>query len=244
MDKAIELAKQAAAAGEVPIGALLVQAGQVLGQGWNNPIAQNDPTSHAEIRAIREACQAAGNYRLSSCTLYVTLMPCLMCWGAILHARIERVVVGCMESRYSLEVPQLAQIFNTPDKAWGSCGLETGCMATECQTVLGHFFKSMRQSREEVLAGLDSLASLPNINSTLQLWLAAQGYSSGQDLLLNGLKSTANRLKTLPGRFDLPDKEQAMLLALCHYLEGNPVQSWRHFFTLTNSETKSGGPKN
>ena len=94
MRRALELAECAEAQGEVPVGAVLVRAGEMLSEGWNQPIATHDPTAHAEILALRAAATRAGNYRLSDSTLYVTLEPCPMCAGAIVHARVARVVFG------------------------------------------------------------------------------------------------------------------------------------------------------
>ncbi|MGZ5126852.1 MAG: nucleoside deaminase, partial [Burkholderiales bacterium] len=91
MRAALELAQQAAAAGEVPVGAVVVKEGVIVGRGYNHPIAAHDPTAHAEIVALRDAAQRLGNYRLSGCELYVTLEPCTMCAGAILHSRIARL---------------------------------------------------------------------------------------------------------------------------------------------------------
>jgi tRNA(adenine34) deaminase len=99
MGLALDLARQAGAAGEVPVGALVVLDGQVVGRGWNQPIGRHDPTSHAEIMALRDAAQRLGNYRLPGCTLYVTLEPCAMCAGAIMHARISTGGVRCPRSQ-------------------------------------------------------------------------------------------------------------------------------------------------
>ena len=99
MGLALEEAEAAEAAGEVPIGAVLVKDGQVLGAGRNGPIGGNDPTAHAEVRALREAARAAGNYRLAGTTLYVTLEPCLMCLGAMIHARVARVVFAAADPK-------------------------------------------------------------------------------------------------------------------------------------------------
>jgi tRNA(adenine34) deaminase len=99
MRRALELAGQAAAAGEVPVGALVVHGGAIVGEGWNRPIGSVDASAHAEIGAIREACQRMGNYRLTGATLYVTLEPCVMCVGAIMHARIARIVYGAADSK-------------------------------------------------------------------------------------------------------------------------------------------------
>ncbi len=99
MQEALRLAAQAAAAGEVPVGAVVVRDGAIVGRGCNRPIAGNDPTAHAEIMAMRDAGQALGNYRLADCDLYVTLEPCVMCSGAIMHARIRRVVYGARDPK-------------------------------------------------------------------------------------------------------------------------------------------------
>jgi len=99
MAQALELARQAAAAGEVPVGAVLVKDGQVIAAAHNSPIGQHDPSAHAEIRVLRQAGQRLGNYRLPDTTLYVTLEPCPMCAGALVHARVERLVYGAPDLR-------------------------------------------------------------------------------------------------------------------------------------------------
>src|SRR5687767_6602246 len=99
MRRALELAARARAEGEVPVGALLVREDQVIGEGWNRPIAASDPTAHAEMEALRAAARALNSYRLGGTTLYVTLEPCAMCAAAIVHARVERVVFGAWDPR-------------------------------------------------------------------------------------------------------------------------------------------------
>ena len=99
MAEALALARAAQARGEVPVGAVVVSEGVVVGRGGNAPIAQNDPTAHAEIAALREAARAFGNYRLPGCDLYVTIEPCAMCAGAIIHARIRRLVFGARDPK-------------------------------------------------------------------------------------------------------------------------------------------------
>jgi tRNA(adenine34) deaminase len=99
MRRAIELAKRAAAVGEVPVGAVLVKDGEIVGEGWNCPIGEHDPSAHAEIRALRHAGRRMGNYRFPGTTLYVTLEPCPMCAGAIVHARVARVVYGAADPK-------------------------------------------------------------------------------------------------------------------------------------------------
>jgi tRNA(adenine34) deaminase len=99
MEEALALARQAQARGEVPVGAVVVKEGAIIGRGGNSPIAANDPTAHAEIAALRDAARSLGNYRLPECDLYVTLEPCAMCAGAILHARIRRLVFGARDPK-------------------------------------------------------------------------------------------------------------------------------------------------
>lgn len=99
MQEALKLAAQAAAAGEVPVGAVVVKDGAIIGRGYNQPIAGVDPTAHAEIMAMRDAARALGNYRLTDCDLYVTLEPCVMCSGAIMHARIRKVIFGARDPK-------------------------------------------------------------------------------------------------------------------------------------------------
>jgi len=99
MSEALALARQAAAAGEVPVGAVVVKDGAVIGRGFNRPVSERDPTAHAEVMALRDAAGRMGNYRLSACELYVTLEPCAMCAGAILHARISRVIYGATDPK-------------------------------------------------------------------------------------------------------------------------------------------------
>jgi len=99
MREALQLAVRAAVQGEVPVGAVVVKDGEIVGCGYNSPILSNDPTAHAEIRALRDAASTLGNYRLGGCTLYVTLEPCAMCAGAIMHARLARLVYGAADPK-------------------------------------------------------------------------------------------------------------------------------------------------
>jgi tRNA(adenine34) deaminase len=99
MTEALALARQAAEAGEVPVGAVVVRDGAIIGRGYNRPVAGMDPTAHAEVVALREAAASAGNYRLTGCALYVTIEPCAMCAGAIMHARIGRLIYGAADPK-------------------------------------------------------------------------------------------------------------------------------------------------
>ncbi|WP_028695255.1 tRNA adenosine(34) deaminase TadA [Pseudomonas cremoricolorata] len=142
MSLALALAGEGAALGEVPVGAVLVQQGEVIGQGFNRPILDSDPSAHAEMVAIRAAAHAASNYRLPGSTLYVTLEPCSMCAGLIVHARVARVVYGASEPKAGV-VQSQGQFF-----AQGFLNhrvlVEGGVLAEECGRVLSEFFKARR----------------------------------------------------------------------------------------------------
>lgn len=142
MTLALELAQQGAMLGEVPVGAVVVLDGQIIGQGFNCPISQKDSTAHAEMVAIRQACQQLDNYRLMGATLYVTLEPCTMCLGAIVHSRIKRVVFGASEPKAGVIVSQE----NFVQKSYFNhyLQLEYGLMADESKTMLQAFFKQRR----------------------------------------------------------------------------------------------------
>ena len=143
MQRALELAHKAEAAGEVPVGAVIVKDGEIIAEGWNQPISSNDATSHAEIMAMREAGEKLGNYRLLDTTVYVTLEPCSMCVGAMIHARVSKVVYAASEPRTGalggafnlLEANQHNHIFE----------VEAGLMAEESRSLLQNFFQSRRK---------------------------------------------------------------------------------------------------
>ena len=130
MRHALELARRAANEGEVPIGALVVLDHQIIGEGWNRPIAARDPTAHAEIQAMRAAAAKTGNYRLTGATLYVTLEPCDMCVGAMFHARIARTVYGAKDPKKLVLKNQVA--------------IGGGVLAEECGAILSKFFAAKR----------------------------------------------------------------------------------------------------
>lgn len=151
MRYALELAQRAAEAGEVPVGAVLVRDDAVLGEGWNRPIAEHDPSAHAEIQALRAAGQRVGNYRLPGSILYVTLEPCVMCAGAIVQARVAQVIYGA------------------PDPKAGACGsvfdllpsdgrfnhrteVRGGLLAEACGDVLRAFFRARRGRSRSIMA--------------------------------------------------------------------------------------------
>jgi tRNA(adenine34) deaminase len=142
MQEALGLARQAAASGEVPVGAIVVIEGQVAGRGANSPIAKNDPTAHAEILALREAAQAVGNYRLAEATLYVTLEPCVMCAGALVAARVKRLVFGTRDLRFG----GVRSKFRIADSELLNHRVELveGVLAAECVELLQNFFAARR----------------------------------------------------------------------------------------------------
>lgn len=142
MKRALALAAMASEQGEVPVGALVVKAGQILGEGYNQPIAHHDPTAHAEIQALRAACQHVNNYRIPDTTLYVTLEPCAMCAGAIVHARVARVVYATAEPKAGAVVS--TQQFFTADYLNHRVAVTGGVLAEQASQQLSDFFKQRR----------------------------------------------------------------------------------------------------
>ena len=142
MQQALEQAELASIAGEVPVGAVLVRDGQVISRGFNQPISNHDPSAHAEMMALRAAAQAESNYRLSGTTLYVTLEPCTMCAGAMLHARVERVVFGATDPKTGA-AGSVLNVF-AEKQINHQTQVEGGIMGDECGQVLRDFFKERR----------------------------------------------------------------------------------------------------
>ena len=142
MQKALALAHKAAQSDEVPVGAILVLNDEMIGQGWNQPITYCDPTAHAEILALRDAANRLSNYRLVNTTLYVTLEPCVMCVGALLNARIKRLVFGAADSKAGA----VAGIFHLLDtkKLNHPIDWEGGCLAEDSKKLLQQFFQARR----------------------------------------------------------------------------------------------------
>ena len=147
MDEALTLAREAARRGEVPVGALVVRGGVVDGRGGNAPIAHNDPTAHAEIAALREAAAALGNYRLPGCTLYVTLEPCAMCAGAIMHARLARLVYGASDPKTGA-CGSIVDLFAEP-RLNHHTRVVRGVAADACARLLSEFFAARRRRASE-----------------------------------------------------------------------------------------------
>jgi len=148
MREAIALAGQAAARGEVPVGAVVVDAkGSVIGRGFNAPISASDPSAHAEIRAMRAAAAAIRNYRLVGCTLYVTLEPCAMCAGAMMHARVARVVYGAADPKTGA-CGSVVDLF-AERRLNHHAEVTSGVLADECGAMLSEFFAARRGARAE-----------------------------------------------------------------------------------------------
>ncbi|ALG69281.1 tRNA adenosine(34) deaminase TadA [Beggiatoa leptomitoformis] len=142
MREALRLADYAASQGEVPIGAVLVKDGQCIAEGWNQPISRHDPTAHAEIIALRHAAEQIANYRLLDTTLYVTLEPCVMCAGAILHARVKRVVFGAYDPKTGAAGSRFDVLRDTRHNHQVDC--LGGVLADVCGTQLKAFFRQKR----------------------------------------------------------------------------------------------------
>ncbi len=146
MRTALELARKAESLGEVPVGAVVVKDGEIIGRGFNAPISRHDPSAHAEIMALRDAAQRLGNYRLVDCELFVTLEPCLMCAGAIMHARIARVVYGASDPKTGACGSVLdmfaEQRLNHHAKVTG------GVLMEDCSAMLSNFF-ALRRAQQK-----------------------------------------------------------------------------------------------
>lgn len=142
MRHALDLARRAEQAGEVPVGAVLVLGGEAVGEGWNHNINANDPSAHAEVQALRDAGRRLGNYRFPGATLYVTLEPCVMCAGAIVHARIARVVYGATDPKTGAA----GSMFDTlvSDRHNHRVAVDGGLLAAEAGDLLRAFFRSRR----------------------------------------------------------------------------------------------------
>lgn len=142
MTKAIELARDAWSAGEVPVGAIVILNGEIVGRGFNQPISRHDPSAHAEIMALRDAGKHVGNYRLPECTLYVTLEPCAMCAGAIMHARIKRIVFGTADPKTGA-AGSVVDLFKEARLNHHTV-IEGGLLADECSELISGFFRERR----------------------------------------------------------------------------------------------------
>lgn len=146
MALAIELAKKAEQHNEIPVGAIVVANGEVIGEGFNQSIMKNDPSAHAEMIAIRQAGTKLNNYRLLDCTLYVTLEPCPMCAGLLVHSRVKRIVFGALD----LKTGSAGSVFNITNtkKLNHQIPVTSGILAEQCSTMLSAFFKRRRQEKK------------------------------------------------------------------------------------------------
>ena len=146
MEQAIALAENAEELDEVPVGAIVVLDGEVIGRGFNQPISGDDPTAHAEIIALRDAGRQLGNYRLPGSTLYVTLEPCMMCAGAMVHSRITRLVYGAQDAKTGV-IDSYLDAFNQP-VVNHKIEVTGGVMAQECGSMLTTFFRNKREKKQ------------------------------------------------------------------------------------------------
>ncbi|HME32887.1 MAG TPA: tRNA adenosine(34) deaminase TadA [Terriglobales bacterium] len=144
MEEALREAQRALALGEVPVGAVVVSDGRVVGRGCNRALSANDPTAHAEILALREAGQTIGNYRLLDCDLYVTVEPCAMCSGAITHARVRRLIYGAEDPKAGA-VHSMLQVLNHP-KLNHKVEISSGVLAARCMDLVQTFFREKRKA--------------------------------------------------------------------------------------------------
>jgi tRNA(adenine34) deaminase len=148
MEEALFLASEASKSGEVPVGAVVVRGGVVIGRGYNHPIGSHDPSGHAEVMALRDAARSVGNYRLPDCTLYVTLEPCVMCAGVIFHSRIARVVYGAREYKTGA-AGSVVDLFKDP-RLNHHAVIEGGVLAAECAAIVTGFFEAKRSAGKSV----------------------------------------------------------------------------------------------
>jgi tRNA(Arg) A34 adenosine deaminase TadA len=143
MREALRCAHQARDAGEVPVGAVIVRNDELIGEGYNCPIGRHDPTAHAEVMALRDAAHRSSNYRLAGSTLYVTIEPCTLCVGALVHARVARLVYGATEPKAGVVASQAAML----DAPWFNhkVAVQGGVLADECRALMQDFFQQRRQ---------------------------------------------------------------------------------------------------
>jgi tRNA(adenine34) deaminase len=148
MEHALVLAQRAMAEGEVPVGAVVVSEGRIIGEGWNCPIGTHDPSAHAEIVALRDAAVRVGNYRLSESTLYVTLEPCPMCAGAIVHARVKRVVYAAKDPKGGA-AGSVFDLLPSDHRFNHRVEIEGGLLQQECSDLLKAFFRQRRDQQKQ-----------------------------------------------------------------------------------------------
>ncbi|MFN7834269.1 MAG: tRNA adenosine(34) deaminase TadA [Burkholderiaceae bacterium] len=227
MQRALAQAALAEAGGEVPVGAVLTLGERILAEAHNTPIGLHDPTAHAEMLVIRRAGEVLGNYRLIDATLYVSLEPCAMCAGAILHARIGRVVFGAADARAGAcgsvlglhDQPQLNHRFLA----------QGGCLAVESQELLQRFFLARRPVLAERLQRIERLEHLPGLDAALIVKLRASGIDMPVQLAGNTYDDLCERLAG-----GLMETERARLRALAVFVAGESAVSWKTFLPSTD----------
>ena len=148
MEEALRAAQRALEAGEVPVGAIVVRAGKIVGRGWNRNLTDVDPTAHAEILALREAGARVGNHRLGECELFATIEPCAMCAGAMVHARLKRLVYGADDPKAGA-VHSVLQVLNHP-KLNHQMEVSRGVLAQRCADLLQSFFRKRREEQKQL----------------------------------------------------------------------------------------------
>lgn len=219
MGRALTQARNALLGGEVPVGALVVRDGVVLAEGFNSVIACSDPTAHAELCVLRAAGQTIKNYRLNDCTLYVTLEPCPMCWGAIEHARIKRVVFGAYDTQGAWSIRD--EVLPVDRQRSASCAprfqkwVIGGCREEECASLLAHFFASRRleQKREKTPLREDAIRADPQSRERIprELWPAVGFYTSA----LPSLQGLRLHYWTYAGKNGVPENSGTNTATLC-----------------------------
>ena len=236
MSLALAQADLARQSGEVPVGAVLVQNDQVIASGFNACIHQYDPSAHAELVAIRNAGKALKNYRLGLATLYVTLEPCPMCMGAIMNARISRLVYGASDPKAGAcgSVIDLGAepLLNHHTAVTG------GVLRNECLAVLQSFFQAKRLDASQRLQRVASLSDIPNLDKTLIQTLQANGFSTPLSLSTLDIESFYFQHA---GVARLETKHLAMLMALNAFIAGEPVQSWGSYESSASTMIQSKG---
>src|SRR6266478_10132403 len=150
MEEALSVAQRALNAGEVPVGAIVVRAGKIVGRGWNRNLTDVDPTAHAEILALREAGARVGNHRLGDCELFATIEPCAMCAGAVVHARLKRLVYGADDPKAGA-VHSVMQVLNHPSLNH-QMEVRGGVLAGRCAEVLQEFFRGRREKQSSLVS--------------------------------------------------------------------------------------------
>jgi tRNA(adenine34) deaminase len=148
MEEALRTAQRALDAGEVPVGAIVVHAGKIVGRGWNRNLTDVDPTAHAEILALREAGARVGNHRLGDCELFATIEPCAMCAGAMVHARLKRLIYGADDPKAGA-VHSVLQVLNHP-KLNHQMEVSPGVLAQRCADLLQSFFRQRREEQKQI----------------------------------------------------------------------------------------------